>query len=135
MAPVTFAAVIPQSLVLTISLGSGAAVAFVLFVVLFIKSRPPRMIERIAVAKGSAAGQGTAVKGRIRIGRDEANDLAIEDDELSRFHCEVRPENGVAILIDMQSANGTILNGKEVSSAMLKAGDEIRIGRQLLRCS
>jgi pSer/pThr/pTyr-binding forkhead associated (FHA) protein len=35
----------------------------------------------------------------------------------------------------MQSANGTKVNGKDVKTATLKAGDTIEIGGQVLRCS
>lgn len=129
------ATAIPQSAVLLLSVASGILVGAMVFVFLYLRARPPKPIERIAVVKGPAAGVGVAVKGRVRIGRDEENDLTLEDDEVSRFHCEVRGDTGVTVLIDMQSANGTRVNGKTVQSSVLRAGDEITIGRHLLRCS
>lgn len=128
-------AALPSGLVITVSVSSGLLVGAIVFLVLFLRSRPPKMIQRITVTKGSAAGQGVPVMGRVRIGRDAGNEFAIADEELSRYHCEIRTDTGYAILIDNNSANGTRVNGKPVQSTALRAGDEISIGAQILRCS
>lgn len=134
MPPLVLAA-LAQGLVITVSVAAGLLVGTVVFLVLFLRARPPKMIQRVTVTKGSAAGQGIPVKGRVRIGRDAGNDFAIADEELSRFHCEIRTDAGYAILIDNNSANGCRVNGKPVQSTALRAGDEIAIGAQILRCS
>ncbi len=133
--PLVMAATLPKQTVMLLAVGSGLLVGVVIFLVLFLRSRPPAPIQRVAVVKGSAAGQGVAIVGKVRIGRDPSNDLAIDDEELSRFHCEISNDSGVTILQDMRSANGTRVNGRDVMSSVLKSGDEISIGSQLLRCS
>ncbi|MFN7973758.1 MAG: FHA domain-containing protein [Acidobacteriota bacterium] len=128
------AAAMPKQTALAISIGVAATVFVLIFVVLFLKTRV-RPIARIGVVEGASKGRGIALKGRIKIGRDPSNDLALDDDELSRFHCEVRDDGGMAVLIDLRSANGTRVNGKDVMSTVLRPGDSIQIGAHVLKCS
>jgi len=134
VSPVLFAYVAPVT-ALTLAVGIGLLVTIGIFAFLYAKNRPPKPIEKVTVVKGKSAGQGATVRGRLRIGRDAENDLTIEDEEISRFHCEIRMDTGVPIVIDLKSANGTCVNGEEVHSRRLKPGDEIRVGTHLLRCS
>lgn len=134
MTMLALVAAIPKQTALMISIGAGALVFVLVFVIALLATRV-KPVVRVGVAKGRSAGRGTAIKGRIRIGRDPSNDLALDDDELSRFHCEIRDDGGMAVLIDLRSANGTRVNGKEVTSAVLRPGDNIEIGAHVLKCS
>lgn len=58
------------------------------------------------------------------IGRAKENTIQIEDSKISSFHIQI--ENG--ILKDLESLNGTFLNGVKVESCRLNVGDEIFIG-------
>ncbi|MGE3107470.1 MAG: FHA domain-containing protein [Phycisphaerales bacterium] len=65
------------------------------------------------------------------IGRDEAVPLQLEDERVSRKHCQVRhePKDDGYYLLDMKSSNGTYLNNRRmVSEARLNDGDEIQLG-------
>src|SRR5437764_8203294 len=66
------------------------------------------------------------------IGR--ASDVVpLTDNTISRKHAEIRPIDGHWELIDLKSANGTLLNGKRVERPIrLKHGDQIRMGSTLL---
>src|SRR5437016_5454974 len=66
------------------------------------------------------------------IGRDEAASLQIEDDQVSRKHLQVRfdADTTTYTVLDMRSSNGTLLNGRPLSSdTPLKDGDEITLGK------
>lgn len=66
---------------------------------------------------------------RIRIGRDATNDWQIEDLTVSRFHAEiVQNEKGGFDLVDLKSANGSFINGKQVKRREIEIGDLISIG-------
>jgi len=68
-----------------------------------------------------------------RIGRAESNDVRIDDKRASKFHAEVRFETDRYVLHDLDSANGTLLNGEYVVEPMpVGHDDEIVIGRTLL---
>lgn len=65
------------------------------------------------------------------IGRDEAVPLQIEDERVSRKHCQVRyePKDDSFYLLDMKSSNGSYVNGRRmVAEVKLSDGDEIQIG-------
>ena len=65
---------------------------------------------------------------RLAIGRDGANDLVLDDPNISRFHCEVIRTDGRVELRDLWSRNGTRVDGQPVQRAELATGSEIGIG-------
>ncbi len=66
---------------------------------------------------------------RVMMGRDRKNDIVIDDINASRAHAELRFEQqGVWAVHDLGSTNGTLVNGNEVRSQILKDGDQITIG-------
>ncbi|MBU6277548.1 MAG: SpoIIE family protein phosphatase [Planctomycetes bacterium] len=74
------------------------------------------------------------IKPRTVIGRLPACDVSFADTNVSREHAVVLVEGGTAVLEDLQSRNGTLLNGKRVQARLpLADGDEIRIATHLIR--
>jgi len=69
---------------------------------------------------------------RMTIGRGRC-DIRLRDPEVSRQHCAVEVLDGVPVLKDLKSANGTLLNGHLILEHVIKDGDEIRIGATRLR--
>ena len=67
----------------------------------------------------------------IGIGREKGNDITVEDHEASRRHAEIRKQNDIYSLADLDSSNGTFLNNCRIAEAELKSGDRIQIGRTL----
>ncbi|MCH7872666.1 MAG: FHA domain-containing protein, partial [Planctomycetes bacterium] len=66
------------------------------------------------------------------IGR-QTDQVQLSDDSISRRHAEIRPVFDSWILLDLQSSNGTFLNGRRVvSPAPLRHGDQIKVGNSLL---
>ncbi|HYQ80527.1 MAG TPA: FHA domain-containing protein, partial [Anaeromyxobacteraceae bacterium] len=65
----------------------------------------------------------------IKIGRLASAHLCLDDERVSRIHSviEVAADGSVSI-IDMGSTEGTFVNGKKVSRAPLRTGDEIAVG-------
>ncbi|EGY79628.1 FHA domain/GGDEF domain protein [Peptoniphilus indolicus ATCC 29427] len=69
------------------------------------------------------------LKGITVIGRSSKCDIAIKDKFVSKEHIEIREEDGVYFLEDLNSANGTFLNGEEVHDIIeLRNGDKIGVG-------
>jgi pSer/pThr/pTyr-binding forkhead associated (FHA) protein len=65
------------------------------------------------------------------IGRDESLPLQIMDERASRRHLQIRydPARNCYIAVDMKSANGTFINGRQmITEVPLQDGDQIRIG-------
>ena len=68
----------------------------------------------------------------LTIGREEGNLLRLNDDRVSRFHAKVQQDGGDLILTDLESTNGTRVNGHIVQIRRLRFGDRIALGRSLL---
>jgi hypothetical protein len=66
--------------------------------------------------------------GRATIGRSRDCDLVLGDANVSRRHCEVVREGDSWFVVDLDSTNGTELNGKAVKRSQLADGDRITIG-------
>lgn len=66
------------------------------------------------------------------IGRSGDADLQLPDGRVSRRHAEVHYEDGVVLLIDLGSTNGTLVNGQPVSRHQLLPADRVAIGQTTL---
>lgn len=68
----------------------------------------------------------------VTIGREEGNFIQLNDERVSRYHLKIH-ENGEAILLtDLQSTNGTKVNGEVVQVWHLRPGDVVSAGRSVL---
>lgn len=68
----------------------------------------------------------------LTIGREEGNILRLNDERVSRFHAKIQQDSGDVILTDLESTNGTRVNGNLVQIRRLRLGDCICVGRSLL---
>src|SRR5437588_12884083 len=68
----------------------------------------------------------------ITIGREEGNMLRLNDERVSRYHAKVQYDNDEIILTDLDSTNGTRVNGSIVQLRRLRVCDRISIGRSVL---
>lgn len=71
----------------------------------------------------------SCVRSELKIGRTDENDIAIDHRSLSRTHCKiVREDTGEWRVIDMQSANGLMVNGESYAQSALRSGDVLELG-------
>ena len=71
----------------------------------------------------------------IQIGRGPGNDVVLPDAHkgVSRTHAELRFRNGRCVLVDLQSQNGTFVNGQRIEHAEVPLGADIGVGSYRLR--
>lgn len=69
---------------------------------------------------------------KLSIGRDTKSTMQVVDVEVSRNHAEIRLLNTSFVLIDLQSTNGTFVNGQRVQEHTLQNFDQIKIGSTIL---
>ena len=69
----------------------------------------------------------------ITIGRDASNHIVIPKNAVSRKHARVSLEGETRIITDLQSTNGSYLNGRPIISAPLNQGDQIKIGGTIFK--
>ena len=95
---------------------------------------PPGALGRLTWQEGGSLHERLITNKGLTIGRSSQNDLAVTDLAASRFHCKILPESNGLVLVDLESTNGTFLNGvRQNDSQQLKDGDRISIGQQVLR--
>ena len=68
----------------------------------------------------------------ITIGREEGNEIQLNDERISRFHVKLQLDHEQVVLTDLESTNGTKVNGEEVQIRILRYGDLISVGRSVL---
>jgi len=64
----------------------------------------------------------------IRLGRNPSNTIRLEHPTVSAFHSEIHQNNGSFELIDLQSSNGTFVNGARIQRKVLQTRDRISLG-------
>jgi hypothetical protein len=72
-------------------------------------------------------------RGRWVLGRGSGCDVSLEDDTVSRRHAEIAVRAGLCLIRDLDSCNGTLLNGRLVRRARLRRGDVLLIGETEIR--
>jgi pSer/pThr/pTyr-binding forkhead associated (FHA) protein len=68
----------------------------------------------------------------LTVGREEGNDIQLNDERVSRCHFKVQRDNDRLVLTDLDSTNGTKVNGIECQLKILRHGDLISVGRSLI---
>jgi hypothetical protein len=107
------------------------------------KAKPPQPTEAASPAELEIEeeryaltlnGRTHALEGRkVVLGRSKDCDIRVEDANVSRRHAELRREGADWWLVDLDSTNGTELNGRRVSRSKLSDGDTIVLGEARLR--
>lgn len=68
----------------------------------------------------------------VTIGREEGNSLQLNDERVSRFHVKIQEDQDKVVLTDLESTNGTKVNGEDIQLRILRYGDIISLGRSVL---
>ena len=68
----------------------------------------------------------------VTIGREEGNSIQLNDERISRYHLKLQADNDKIVATDLESTNGTKVNGEEINVRIVRDGDMISLGRSLL---
>lgn len=68
----------------------------------------------------------------ITIGREEGNTIQLNDERVSRFHVKIQIDSDKLVLTDLESTNGTKVNGEDIQLRILRFGDLVAVGRSVL---
>ncbi len=87
----------------------------------------------LVVLAGPDVGTVTRMEGICVIGRDPSCQLRLKDESISRFHASIKQhKNGAVTIKDLDSTNGTYVNGKRQQVANLRDGEKILLGQDTL---
>lgn len=94
----------------------------------------PVKIPLLLVVAGERVGTRCRLSSPIVVGRDPTADLPLRDAGVSWRHArfDLR-DDGLPVVADIGSTNGTFLNGTRIEEAMLEDGDQIRLGTTILK--
>ncbi len=96
-------------------------------------SRGVSVVPSLFVIRGNDQGTRFELEESLfRIGRDAANSIQVHDTEVSRQHAELRRSDQDFAISDLNSSNGTFVNGRRVQRHALASGDQIQVGRTLI---
>ena len=85
------------------------------------------------VIQGADQGKRFELKAKaMALGRENSNPIRLHDTEVSRRHAEVRQVEDAYRVVDLGSANGTFVNGRQVDQAPLKSGDRLQLGQTVM---
>src|SRR5678815_3008098 len=70
---------------------------------------------------------------KTTVGRVEDNTFQIAEPSVSSHHCEVLLRGAEVIVRDLESTNGTFINGEKISERELKPGQVLRLGQVEMR--
>ncbi len=98
---------------------------------LVVESRTTLKVRKCRLVVTAGAGAGTVLvseKERLRIGKDSDSDLVLGDRTVSRRHAEIVFTEKGYLLTDLDSTNGTFLDGRRVERAFLAPNTVIQLG-------
>ena len=90
-------------------------------------------MTKLRVIEGPDAGTVVDLAGPVVIGRDRGCALRLSDDQISRQHARITPEDGGTLLEDLGSTNGTFVDGALVTAPLrLSPGSRVRVGETVI---
>ena len=83
---------------------------------------------RVRIIEGPGSGKNFEIEEAVILGRLPTNDIPVEDAKASREHAKIYRQGDRFAIVDLNSSNGTTVNGKPVTKQVLEHGDVIAIG-------
>src|ERR1044072_6109065 len=91
-------------------------------------------MPRLVVLSEGLTGRSHELKAeKTTVGRVEDNTFQIPDSSVSSHHCEVLLKGSDVVIRDLNSTNGTFINGEKITESVLKPGQTLRLGQIDLR--
>ena len=88
---------------------------------------------RLELASGTGTGRAIPIREPLTVlGRGTVADVRLTDTGVSRRHAELNLEDGKVTIVDLQSTNGTTVNGRPIDKALLHDGDRLSLGGSAL---
>lgn len=90
------------------------------------------MLAELSILAGPLPKTTLSLAYPVSIGRESSNSICLEDESVSGRHCVFEWDNGHPVVVDLNSASGTFVNGIPVLRRTLSPGDEIAVGNSVL---
>jgi pSer/pThr/pTyr-binding forkhead associated (FHA) protein len=92
------------------------------------------MTNRVTVVRSdSQAGLSFVVTNATVVGRSDQADVALDDPYASEFHFRLVAQDGILMVSDLGSTNGTYVNGRRITTPTgLRRGDALQVGKTVM---
>ncbi len=90
-------------------------------------------MPKVIITEGPGAGKEYVVDQAAILGRLDTNDIPVKDGKASREHAKIYKQGQSFAIVDLNSSNGTFVNGQKITKRVLEPGDEISIGVVVMR--
>lgn len=91
------------------------------------------MVKLVVLSAGMAGRSYELKVDKTTIGRVEDNTFQIAESSVSSHHCEILLRGAEVLVKDLNSTNGTFINGEKISEGVLKPGEVLRLGQIEIR--
>ncbi len=91
------------------------------------------MVKLVFLSQGLTGKSHELKVDKTTVGRVDDNTLPIADQSVSSHHCEVLLRGSDVVIKDLNSTNGTFINGEKITESVLKPGQILRLGQIELR--
>ncbi|MFH1129756.1 MAG: sigma 54-interacting transcriptional regulator [Pseudomonadota bacterium] len=98
----------------------------------YLDGRPSELHVRKCIfvwKEGNETKEATFDQNIVTIGAMEDNDLVLNHETVSRYHCKVIQEHNGYVLVDLDSTNGTFVNRVRIREAYLRPGCTVQVGQ------
>jgi hypothetical protein len=85
-------------------------------------------LPKVSIKEGPDSGRVYEVAQAAILGRLDTSDIPVRDGKASREHAKIYKQGEQFAIVDLNSSNGTFVNGEKITKRILKNGDEIAIG-------
>lgn len=94
----------------------------------YLKASNTITVSRLVLLKDGAESSFPLTRDTYTLGRHRNNDIVVSDPKVSSFHARLDRGSDGFTFVDLKSRNGSYVNGRRSTTALLKTGDEIRLG-------
>jgi Domain of unknown function (DUF4388)/FHA domain len=94
----------------------------------YLKASNTITVSRLVLLKDGAETSFPLSRDTYTLGRHRNNDIVVSDPKVSSFHARLDRGADGFTFVDLKSRNGSFVNGRRSTSALLKTGDELRLG-------
>ena len=84
---------------------------------------------KVRIVEGPGAGTDFEIDQAVILGRLDTNDVPVQDPKASREHAKIYRQGAKISIVDLNSSNGTFVNGTQITKQELKHEDRITIGK------
>jgi len=85
-------------------------------------------LPKVIIKQGPGTGNEYTIEQAVILGRLDTNDIPVHDAKASREHAKIYRQGEQFAIVDLNSSNGTFVNGEKITKRILKPGDLISIG-------